>query len=413
MISKNSMLSRFIVILFTLHIFPFPLNLFSGFSFIPNVYHKIIPWIGEHILKLDEPIQIVQTGSGDTLYRYVLFLFFIVIALIGSVIWTLIKNGELSEKVNYYFFVLLRYYLGYVMLTYGLVKVIQLQFPEPSFYKLLQPFGASSPMGLAWTFFGFSKGYNLFMGLGELIGGVLLFHRRTTLLGSLILIAVSANIVAANFFYDIPVKLNSSLILIMAVILMLPHFKRLMNVIVLNRPTSAVSFNKIPAIKKWFYAKMVLKWGFISFVLYTSIQGKLEARNSYGSNAPKPPLYGLYEVTHFTLNKDTLTPNLNDGKRWRYISMENPNLVQIYKMNMSAYYYKNEVDTTTTRMRFSDFRDSTDVNEFRYLETDSSLIVDGIFKNDTIHCETRKRYKEDFPLMNRGFHWISEYPYNR
>jgi len=60
-------------------------------------------------------------------------------------------------------------------------------------------------MRLAWTFLGHSKGYNIFMGLSEFVGGVLLFHRKAKLMDSLILIPIITNIVAINFFYDIPV----------------------------------------------------------------------------------------------------------------------------------------------------------------------------------------------------------------
>ena len=61
-------------------------------------------------------------------------------------------------------------------------------------------------------FFGFSKGYNLFLGLGEFIAGTLLLHRKTRLIGTLIALSIITNIVAINFFYDIPVKLFSSFI---------------------------------------------------------------------------------------------------------------------------------------------------------------------------------------------------------
>ncbi len=69
------------------------------------------------------------------------------------------------------------------MINYGAVKVIKAQFPNPTLDRLLQPFGDASPMGLLWTFMGASESYNIFTGAGELIGGLLLTTRRTTLLG--------------------------------------------------------------------------------------------------------------------------------------------------------------------------------------------------------------------------------------
>src|ERR1700721_1613720 len=83
---------RFFCCLFLIYTFPFPLNflsyiidtdsqpppkflgwyfrLFDGYN---NFWHLIIPWIGDHILKLKTHITIFSNGSGDTTYDYVLF----------------------------------------------------------------------------------------------------------------------------------------------------------------------------------------------------------------------------------------------------------------------------------------------------------------------------------------------------
>jgi hypothetical protein len=65
-------------------------------------------------------------------------------------------------------------------------------------------------MGLAWTFLGFSKAYNYFMGIAEAGGGLLLLFRRTAIFGVLLSMIVTSNIVAINFCFDVPVKLYSS-----------------------------------------------------------------------------------------------------------------------------------------------------------------------------------------------------------
>lgn len=69
---------------------------------------------------------------------------------------------------------------------------------------------------------GYSRTYTIFAGAGEVIGGVLLFFRRTTTLGALILCGVLANVVALNFSYGIPVKIFSSLLLLLAYFWSLP-----------------------------------------------------------------------------------------------------------------------------------------------------------------------------------------------
>jgi len=49
--------------------------------------------------------------------------------------------------------------------------------------------------------------------------------------------------------------------------------------------------------------------------------------------------------------------------------------------------------------------------EYKY--TDSTMTIEGIYKNDTLKVDFTRRGAEDFILMGRGFNWINERPYNR
>ena len=65
-------------------------------------------------------------------------------------------------------------------------------------------------MGLLWTFMGASAPYQMLAGLAEVTCGMLLFWRRSRLLGALLAIGVMGNVVALNYCYDVPVKLFST-----------------------------------------------------------------------------------------------------------------------------------------------------------------------------------------------------------
>ena len=128
----------------------------------------------------------------------------------------------------------LRYYVAVIMLIYGGFKVINTQFPPLSLEQLTQPLGAVSPMGLLWSFMGYSPAYTTFAGLGEVTGAFLLFFRRTTTLGALIVFAVMTNVALMNYAYDVPVKQLSTNLVLAAVVLVLPDARRLFDVLVLN-----------------------------------------------------------------------------------------------------------------------------------------------------------------------------------
>lgn len=419
MFIKNRFLFRFIGSFFTLLILPFPLSYlpFLGFinTWFSNIYQAIIPWLAKNILHLEKEITVFTNGSGDTTYDYVLILFFIILSLIIASVWTLLdkKKPDLT-KLSYWFVVLLRYYLGYNMMSYGWGKVIPMQFQEPSFYRLLEPVGDMSPMGLVWTFIGFSAGYTIFSGITEVVGGILVLYRRTQYLGGLILIGVMGNVMALNYFYDVPVKLFSTELFLMAIIIASPKIKQLLNVLLDLKPTvPKITFKPFQNSKRKRLAT-IGKWVFLLFVIFYPLSETINSMSLYGRSAPKPPLYGLYEVTSFKANGEEIIPTLKDTVAWRYLSMEWEGSVQFYRPDMTRFGYSSVIDTTAQKLTWTNFSDSTKVYTMKYMRTtDSTMRFQGIHKNDTIDCETKILTKKDFPLMNRGYHWIQEYPYNR
>jgi len=67
---------------------------------------------------------------------------------------------------------------------------------------------------------------------------VLLVFRRTSLIGAMLAVPVMANVVLLNFAYDIPVKLYSIHLLIMALAVIAPNAHRLYGVLVQNCPVA-------------------------------------------------------------------------------------------------------------------------------------------------------------------------------
>ena len=117
-----------------------------------ELLHKFIPWVGKNVLNLSYEITTFTNGSGDTTYDYVIVFVIFVLAIFIAAIWSLLDRNRVNYSKWYYWLtVAVRFYLGLMLINYGLVKVIKLQFPEPSFYRLIEPYGDSSPMGLAWT----------------------------------------------------------------------------------------------------------------------------------------------------------------------------------------------------------------------------------------------------------------------
>ncbi|MDX1462732.1 MAG: hypothetical protein R3359_06715 [Marinirhabdus sp.] len=90
--------------------------------------------------------------------------------------------------------------------TYGMGKVFNGQFylkgaiPEEI---AIVPLGETTSYNLAWTFFGHSKGYILFIGLSQVAGAILFLIPRTKLIGGSILLPILLNIIVVDYFYGV------------------------------------------------------------------------------------------------------------------------------------------------------------------------------------------------------------------
>jgi len=65
------------------------------------------------------------------------------------------------------------------------------------------PLGDTTSYNLAWTFFGHSKGYILFIGISQLIAALLFLINRTKLLGGAILIPILVNIIIVDYTFGV------------------------------------------------------------------------------------------------------------------------------------------------------------------------------------------------------------------
>ena len=425
--SSQRILFRFFVAWFLLYVFLNPNGILPGvddvFNFYIAPFHRLIPWIGRHILHLAKPITVFTNGSGDTTYDYVTLLFLSFTAILTCVIWTLLDRRRTSYTILFYWLTtILRYYLGITLLTYGFTKVFKMQFPAPSPDTLLEPFGNSSPMGLAWTFMGYSNGYNLFTGFAEIISGGLLFFRRTTALGAFLAFIVSLNIMAMNYAFDIPVKLLSTTMVLISLFLLNENIRRLFNLF-FRKGTARLSIVPRPPMrnKPLRITLVAIKSLLVVYAFFGSAWLSLEARKEYGDNAPHSQLYGIYNTRSFFYNKDTLPPIQTDTVRWKQLVIEgSPTYAYavIKMMNDSAHGYYAKTDTIQHIVTISDYYDSTRKwrLHYNYPFTDSLVLWGTRFRGqrkDSIRIAMARFPISNFRLNSRGFNWISEYPYNR
>ncbi|HEY0554193.1 MAG TPA: hypothetical protein VGG20_07995 [Thermoanaerobaculia bacterium] len=376
-----------------------------------ELWSVLVPWIARHLFQATALPH--STGSGDSLYRWMQVACFATLAALVALVWTLVDRKRKSyprlyEGLRLY----VRLGLGMTMMQYGAFKIIPSQFPHPSLDRLLQSIGDSSPMGILWTFMGASASYTIFAGLTEWIGGALLLFRRTARLGALVSIAALTNVVVLNFCYDVPVKQYSVHLLAMAVFLAAPDLRRLADLLVLNRHVPPADDRPLFR-RQWLQLggmalEMILLVGFTWYALDLSYQ----QYRSFG--AASLPLHGIWEVDELVVGGEVRPLVVTDASRWRYVVFDYSDLFSILPMNNSRQRYVVELNEAKKTLALTKRYDPAWKSTLTYQQPGPALLtLDGTFDGKPVRASLHRIEASKSLLVTRGFHWVSEYPFNR
>jgi hypothetical protein len=264
------------------------------------------------------------------------------IAAAVAIGWSLVAKRTEYVRLRGWSLTILRYYVAIIMMVYGGFKIINSQFPPLSLEQLSQPLGSNAPMGLLWEFMGYSAVYAAFTGLGEAVGAFLLFFRRTTTAGALILVAVLSNVALLNYVFDVPVKQLSSNLLFACVLIAATDARRIVDVLFLNRTAVPVD-QSFDFRWRWIYSiRRVLKPVVVTAATLGPVTASFFVHRRI---VERPPLYGLYEVDRFARNGVEVAPLTTDGVRWRQVVFSRPGTMSVRLTNDTVRVYSATVDT--------------------------------------------------------------------
>lgn len=342
------------------------------------------------------------TGSGDQLWHYLRAALCLIVAAFGALVWTLRSRTLAHPRLAEAAVVALRYYLAAVLIGYGMAKLVPMQFPPLFLARYDQAIGDMSPMGLLWSFMGHSQTYTWFAGFAEVVGSVLLLSRRTYLIGALVLVAVMTNVVLLNFCYDVPVKLFSMQLLVLLVVLVAPHARRLVAAL-LGHPTRDVPprLRGTPRIERAWLALRVFAIGMIALhVVGYAIIGE-EIR---GFRRPTE-LQGIWRAERVVIDGVERPPLLTDDARWRKLIVHEYGGLVIRYTTDRRQWLQAEVDpkARTITVTHGVLR-----HVWRYERLGGDRLV-----IDTPHVHAELVLEPPPRLPTRGFHWVQEEPFNR
>jgi hypothetical protein len=404
---------RFACCYWLLYLFPFPLDYVPGLpvgEWVLAAWTVVVKWFGASVFGLE--ITYLPGGSGDTTFNYVQTACTFALALLGTAAWSALAARRTTDHARLHLWLraYLRFGLGFVMISYGAAKVLPSQFPAPPLDRLLQPFGDASPMGLLWTFMGASAGYTAFSGAAEMLGGLLLVAWRTTLLGALVCAGVLSQIVALNFFYDVPVKLFSLHLLAMSLTLALPDLGRLWRFFVLNRRVDPTPVPRLFA-RPWAHRSAVVlrTAAMLGFALWS-----LHETRAALASAERSPLHGIWEVARFSRDGVEVPAHLDERDRWRRVVFDYPGVLAVQTVAGARRRYRLALDETAGTWELASRDDPEWKATLKYRRpAPDTLLVSGEIDGQRLEADLQRVAADEFLLTSRQFRWINEYPFNR
>ncbi|WP_025142017.1 hypothetical protein [Pedobacter jeongneungensis] len=252
----------------------------------------------------------------------------LVFALIGAVIWTAFDRKRKSYHILYYWIrVVVRYRAGIGIIGFGFTKLFPTQMPYPSLGLLNSNFGDFTAQKIYWLSVGVVPWYQVFGGVVEIVAGAMLFFRKTSTFGAILLAAALGDITFVNYAYDGGVHVYAFYFVLLGLFIAADDFPKLYNLLILERYT--VPFRIYPDFRKpWLkYTRITLK--VLTFVIFFGVLTYTEVINfkydpyKQPATAGVKKLRGNYHVSEFKINGEVIPFNPLDSTRWQEATFEN------------------------------------------------------------------------------------------
>ncbi|MGH7619283.1 MAG: hypothetical protein ACREPM_18865 [Gemmatimonadaceae bacterium] len=419
-------LFRFFFVYFVLQVAPWSwFRAVPGVSFVLARYFRAVDW-AVHLANANvfhvREVLVLENGSGDTSWAWAQLWLYLSLAAIACVVWSILDRKRAHyERLAFWLRMIVRYYVAFAALSYGIIKLFLLQMPFPALSQLATPLGDLLPMRFSWLFIGYSAPYQFFSGAMETTAGLLLLYRRTVTAGLFAATGAFMNVVMINIAYDVPVKLYASHLLLSCLFLLALDSRRLLGFLVLNRGATPTTAYNLPFAGKYqrggaALVKVLFVWQFLLLPISSGWQRYQTLQRPIGPGPFEP---GLYDVRRFVVGHDTIPATSGDTLRWKDVVFDTRTggsvntTDQLFWQRYRRGYFRYAPDTlqhTVTVWKTSFIpRDSTFLFTARYDSPDTNVIRwHAVIRGDSVHVEL-VRTPRHYQLTERQFHLLSEY----
>jgi len=257
----------------------------------------------------------------------------LLVAIAGAIVWGFAEKQKADnyEQLYYWLRVIIRFRLALALIGYGVIKLFPVQIPYPTLSDLHTAYGDFLPWKIYYLSTGVASAhYEQTLGAIELFSAILLFYRRTAIVGASIAVALLVNIVLANFAYQLGDHVYSVYLLILAIFIVAYDVPRLYNLLVKERFAKADTFKPLtslrPAVRYGIKIALLLFIVFYASLTYASYS---KSKWPYADVPGLPGAYGVYNVREFKINNTELPYSATDTTRWQDVVFEKWNVLSI------------------------------------------------------------------------------------
>ena len=386
---------------------PNPFVYYRGLGQLPPM-RDVTLWIAEHVAGVTLPPD-EATTAGEPLFFWVQTAWLLLVAVAAAALWSR-RDRHRREYDRLHAWVRLgfRFVLAAAMFEYGMTKVIPTQFPQPSLTTLVTPVGDLTLSAALWTVIGASPAYQMATGLIELLGAVLLVVPRTALLGAAVSLAAALQVFLLNMTFDIGLKLVSLHLVLVALFLLAPDARRLLDVLVRNRavvPREDVPLARTPGGRRRLLAAQ-LAVGAVLLVTYAAINVRFWQVG--GGGRPLPPLHGIWAVERMQVDGQDRPPAANDyDQRWRRLIVDDAGTLVFQRTDDSFARYGVTVDEQAHTLMLTKGGSRTWRAHFRYERPSAGeLRLAGTMDGMRLEVEFDLVEPDTWRLLNSTFRWV-------
>jgi len=354
---------------------------------------EVTHWVARTFVGVD--VRLDDVSGGETLFFWIQWFWVLAAAAAITVVWTLLARRRGYATWLPWCRLAVRVSLAASLIEYGMTKVIPTQFPTPPLTALVTPVGDMTLSALLWTTIGSAPAYEIITGCVEVLAGVLILLPWTVTLGALLGLVSLLQVLLLNLTFDIGVKLVTTHLIALAVILITPMVRL--------KPDTAVEVRLKPDT-----TAVILPIVLGAYLLGMQTWINWSFWQAGGGGRPTSVLYGIWNVERLSVDGQVRPPELNDyDRRWRRVIFDAPDAIVFQRTDDSFASFSASLDRRSGTIVLAKGASLTWTARFTYdRPSDDRLTLAGEMDGHRIDADLQLVDPSAFPLVNSGFRWI-------